>query len=661
MAHFGMSVSTRLALFMAVLVAWSSSGSSKIVARGRYSAGRGMHGLALRKDLPEQALRRRVPQARKQLKFNPVPLFVMLPLDTVSPSTRRLADPEGLFESLVELKRAGCEGVMGDVWWGIVEAEGPNEYDWTGYAQLIEMVASVGLKFQAVMSFHQCGGNVGDGCSIPLPEWVLEVGGANEDVFYTDDQHHRNREYLSLGADLEPLFGGRTPVDMYGDFIGAFAERFAAFIPEVVVEVQIGLGPAGELRYPSYPLAHWHFPGIGQFQCYDRYMRRDLVRAAQAAQHPELGLVWPPQNNEVGNYNYSGDHTRFFCDTGLWNTTDGEFFLKWYSDALIAHGDRVLSRAAKVLKGTGMVLAAKVAGIHWGGQTKAHGPELTAGYYNTAGRDGYLPIARMFARHKVMLDFTCLEMRNQDLPIWAKSAPEDLVVHVQNAAISAGCGFAGENALPRFDRGGFEQMLTALTRQGVKPAAFTYLRLGDALLDSGKDWFQFARFAAEMAAGRYLPAWAVTPAARQSRRPFVEEHIHVVPEKEVRLLQMLGGIFLGKMGKDAPPPMMDGEDDVVALSPTSKLQRGVQAGALAGWNGKQPSPKSTLRFPFFDANKEGGATRSEPQERRQQPPTRSLSLSPFLFATTLHQMYLQICLCRTRWDFTVGVTGLVSL
>ncbi|KAJ1492846.1 glycoside hydrolase superfamily [Baffinella frigidus] len=170
-----------------------------------------------------------------------------------------------------------------------------------------------------------------------------------------------------------------TEVLLYGDFIAAFAERFAAFIPNVVVEAQIGLGPAGELRYPSYPLAHWHFPGIGQFQCYDRYMRRDLVRAAQALKRPELGLVWPPQNNEVGNYNYSGEHTQFFCDTGLWNTTDGEFFLKWYSDALIAHGDRVLSRAAKVLKGTGMVLAAKVAGIHWGGKTLAHGPELTAG------------------------------------------------------------------------------------------------------------------------------------------------------------------------------------------------------------------------------------------------------------------------------------------
>lgn len=31
------------------------------------------------------------------------------------------------------------------------------------------------------------------------------------------------------------------------------------------------MGPAGELRYPSYPMADkiWEFPCIGAFQCYD--------------------------------------------------------------------------------------------------------------------------------------------------------------------------------------------------------------------------------------------------------------------------------------------------------------------------------------------------------------------------------------------------------
>jgi beta-amylase len=32
-------------------------------------------------------------------------------------------------------------------------------------------------------------------------------------------------------------------------------------------EIEVGVGPAGELRYPSYPETHgWRFPGIGEFQ-----------------------------------------------------------------------------------------------------------------------------------------------------------------------------------------------------------------------------------------------------------------------------------------------------------------------------------------------------------------------------------------------------------
>ena len=32
------------------------------------------------------------------------------------------------------------------------------------------------------------------------------------------------------------------------------------------------MGPSGELRYPSYPESSgtWTFPGIGEFQCYDK-------------------------------------------------------------------------------------------------------------------------------------------------------------------------------------------------------------------------------------------------------------------------------------------------------------------------------------------------------------------------------------------------------
>ncbi|GAB2273670.1 Beta-amylase 3, chloroplastic [Dionaea muscipula] len=107
-----------------------------------------------------------------------VAVFVMLPPETIS-NGGSLINPRLMNMSLKALKSAGVEGVMVDAWWGLVEKDEPLKYNWEGYAEL-------GLKVQVVMSFHQCGGNVGDSCSIPLPPWVLEEINKNPDIVYTD-------------------------------------------------------------------------------------------------------------------------------------------------------------------------------------------------------------------------------------------------------------------------------------------------------------------------------------------------------------------------------------------------------------------------------------------------------------------------------------------
>jgi beta-amylase len=93
-----------------------------------------------------------------------VPVYVMLPLDSINPSSNAVSRRRAMDASLRALKSAGVEGVMMDVWWGIVEREAPGSYNWSGYKELIDLVHRHGLKVQAVMSFHQCGGNVGDSC-----------------------------------------------------------------------------------------------------------------------------------------------------------------------------------------------------------------------------------------------------------------------------------------------------------------------------------------------------------------------------------------------------------------------------------------------------------------------------------------------------------------
>lgn len=73
--------------------------------------------------------------------------------------------------------------------------------------------------FQVVMSFHQCGGNVGDDVFIPLPQWMLDVGMENPDIFFTNQAGTRNPESLSFGVDNERVLAGRTGLEVSRFFL----------------------------------------------------------------------------------------------------------------------------------------------------------------------------------------------------------------------------------------------------------------------------------------------------------------------------------------------------------------------------------------------------------------------------------------------------------
>ncbi|XP_073279093.1 beta-amylase 1, chloroplastic [Primulina huaijiensis] len=435
-----------------------------------------------------------------------VPVFVMMPLDSVT-WNHTVNRKKAMNASLQALKSAGVKGIMMDVWWGLVEGERPGEYNWGGYTELIEMARKHGLKVQAVMSFHQCGGNVGDSCTIPLPKWVVEEIDQDPDLAYTDQWGRRNYEYISLGCDTLPVLKGRTPVQCYSDFMRAFKDKFENFLGDTIVEIQVGMGPAGELRYPSYPEQNgtWKFPGIGAFQCYDKYMISSLKAAAEAIGKPEWGLTGP---TDAGHYNNWPEDTVFFRkEGGGWNSPFGEFFLSWYSQMLLNHGERILQSATSIFHDPKVKISVKIAGIHWHYGSRSHAPELTAGYYNTRFRDGYLPIAQMLARHGAIFNFTCIEMRDHEQPQDALCAPEKLVKQVALATIGAEVPLAGENALPRYDDYAHEQILQAAAlnvegnSEGKEMCAFTYLRMNPDLFQPDI-WRRFVAFVKKMNEGR---------------------------------------------------------------------------------------------------------------------------------------------------------------
>lgn len=81
---------------------------------------------------------------------------------------------------------------------------------------------------------------------------------------------------------------------------------------------------------------------------------KSLTKSAEARGH----LNWARGPDNAGSYNSTPHETGFFCDGGEYDSYYGKFFLNWYSQVLVDHGDRVLALANLAFEGT--CIASKV-------------------------------------------------------------------------------------------------------------------------------------------------------------------------------------------------------------------------------------------------------------------------------------------------------------
>ncbi|CAL6088761.1 Beta-amylase [Hexamita inflata] len=199
---------------------------------------------------------------------------VMMPADTIQ-NAGQIKDLPQTTALLQQLKTANVNGIMIAVWWGIAEPE-PSQYNFDGYLQLFQLVSTFGLKVIPIMSFH--GSDV-----VSIPSWALSIA-KSHGVLYKDQFGNTQTSYISLSADQIALFPSntaykRSPLTIYTDFMTKFAHSAFSFIQQnVIQEIQIGLGPDGELKYPSNS-QNWKFPGIGAFQSFDDLFVEQLQKA----------------------------------------------------------------------------------------------------------------------------------------------------------------------------------------------------------------------------------------------------------------------------------------------------------------------------------------------------------------------------------------------
>ncbi|KAK9287801.1 hypothetical protein L1049_016242 [Liquidambar formosana] len=347
-----------------------------------------------------------------------------------------------------------------------------GKYEWSGYLALAEMVQKAGLKLHVSLCFH-----ASKETKITLPEWVSRIGETQPSIFFTDRSGQKYKECLSLAVDDLPVLNGKSPIQVYHEFCKSFKSSFAPFMGSTITGITMGLGPDGELRYPSHhqPAKSNKIRGVGEFQCYDQNMLSLLKQHAQETGNPNWGLSGP---HDAPSYNQSPDLSNFFKDHGgSWETPYGDFFLSWYSNQLISHASRLLSLASSTFSDTAVMVCGKVPLMHSWYKTQSHPSEITAGFYNTIHRDGYEAVAEMFARNSCKMILPGMDLSDEHQPHDSRSSPELLLGQIKTACRKHGVEVSGQNSSVSGVPAGFEQIKKNLLGENVVDL-FTYQRMG---------------------------------------------------------------------------------------------------------------------------------------------------------------------------------------
>lgn len=228
----------------------------------------------------------------------PIQQFVMGPLE-------RVVDWDAFSRRLAVLKSLGVHAITTDIYWGWVEpAEG--RFDWSYYREYLRRVRAAGLRWVPIFSFHKIGGNVGDNVDIAIPSWAWAKF---PDGRFIDRHGRQSDEYIHF------LESGAY--DLYERVMESFRNEFWSERAGIA-KIYTGLGPAGELRYPSYiPAFGWVYPQRGELQTFGARAEASF-RAFLEARYGNIAAL-----NAAWDWKFSS-----FEDPRIRPPTDGDHFFK---------------------------------------------------------------------------------------------------------------------------------------------------------------------------------------------------------------------------------------------------------------------------------------------------------------------------------------------
>lgn len=404
-------------------------------------------------------------------------------------------------DQLTTVKQYGVDGVSVDVWWGKVEGWKDNNFDWSYYDGIFSEIKAHGLKIIPILSFHRCGYKGNRECDIPLPPWLWNKYNA-DDLKYLSENNASSEEVVQLWAD-------ELVEQEYTDFVTDFKSHFADRYREDFLEINVSLGPSGELRYPSYDGPNPGFPGYGAFQANSSLAIKDFWQEMRKKYHNNLDELNRAWQGEDAVHSFDSRDPLYqsgvlFTGKKYKDTQKGRDVIDWYNQALIRHGERMINIVTSVLGDTfpGVAIGFKVPGVHWTmtDPGKPRAAEVAAGIIHTSGEwendttghgyDTIIALAQSLKTPKrpIVLHFTCLEKDNEQEGTGSFSRAHDLVSWVAKEAYSRGVTIKGENAEANVSDRGWENIKQAFANESY--SGFTVLRIGNVANDLGRSHYR---------------------------------------------------------------------------------------------------------------------------------------------------------------------------
>jgi len=385
----------------------------------------------------------------------------------------------------------GINAVTIDVWWGEVEKQGDQIFEWAYYDRIFKLIIQHDLRIIPIMSFHQCGGNVNDDCNIPLPQWLWShfEGIHKQDLMYKSEQGNYSKEFLSMWANDFAL-------PQYIEFMQAFEKQYGE-IADKFDELNISMGPAGEIRLPSYNQhdVGTNYPTRGGWQVYGKLATADFQTFLADKYH----------NIDALNKTWASDYSNFkivtvplpeFCSKLQCDDT-----VEWFHNKLMQHGKQMLISADSAFSGRlqNTPLGFKIPGIHWlmAETGKWHrAAEIATGLLpaNIDKEFGYSDVIQLAKlplknKRKILLHFTTLEMSDDPIAP-AYSLANTLVSKFTQEAKKLGVEVKGENSLDTgiLHSDGWENISEHFARDRF--TGITVLRLHAVASEKGREHYK---------------------------------------------------------------------------------------------------------------------------------------------------------------------------